>query len=355
MRILTVLFSLILVTACVGPQTTGPQGSSAEIRAEKDKQNALMFQNYMDYYTRLYHLSHPILVKNAEFCGAKTGPTVGISFWNIHSVPNAYKRVMANSGELGEDLVVHSVIPNGPAAKSGLRKGDLLLSINGEPIPRDKNAVKATREMLNKAGFRRSEIAYIRNNTPRTTSIAPVKECDYPVVLDNSAKVNAYADGKSIIVTRGIMRFAESDDELALVVAHELAHNVMGHIQKLKTNVMAGALGGLAVDALLGAAGVGTGGQFSQIGGSLGQQRFSVGFEQEADYVGMYFMANAGYNTGNVANFWRRMAAEGQSSIDHRTSHPSSPERFIAIERTHSEIQNKKARGQKLAPNLAPQ
>ena len=42
----------------------------------------------------------------------------------------------------------------------------------------------------------------------------------------------AFADGTKVFLTRGMMRFAQSDEELALVVAHETAHNIMGHIDK---------------------------------------------------------------------------------------------------------------------------
>ena len=97
---------------------------------------------------------------------------------------------------------------------------------------------------------------------------------------------------------------------------------------------------------------MGTGGQFSQIGGQIGVAQYSVAFEQEADYVGMYFMERAGYSTTGVAHFWRRMAAEGATSVSRRTSHPSSPERFLAIERTQAEIATKKARNLPLVPNL---
>ena len=171
-------------------------------------------------------------------------------------------------------------------------------------------------------------------------------------MLDNSSQINAYADGEKIIVTRGMTRFTESDTETALVVAHELAHNTMQHIDKLKQNTMTGSLGGLVVDSLLGAAGINTGNQFSQLGGALGQQRYSIPFEQEADYVGMYYLARAGYPVTGVADFWRRMAAEGNSSSEVRTSHPTSAERFIALERTEAEIVAKQRNGAPLVPNF---
>ncbi len=115
---------------------------------------------------------------------------------------------------------------------------------------------------------------------------------------------------------------------------------------------MAGSLGGLLIDSLFAAGGVSTGGQFSNMGASIGASSNSIAFEQEADYVGMYFMERAGYSAANVAQFWRRMAAETAQDVTARTSHPTSPERFLAIEATYKEIIQKKATGKKIAPTL---
>jgi predicted Zn-dependent protease len=49
------------------------------------------------------------------------------------------------------------------------------------------------------------------------------------VVLSESDAVNAFADGEKVVITKGMMRFVENDRELSLVIAHEMAHNAMGH------------------------------------------------------------------------------------------------------------------------------
>lgn len=348
------IFGLLsFLTACAGPQTLSPQGSAPEIQAEQAKQKSLAYESFVNAQADLHRISLPILASNAEFCGAKTRPATGISAWNIHTVPAEYRPTAAQLYGLGPDLVVQNVVPDSPGQKSGLQRGDLLLSINGQPIPRGTDAIEVTQSHLNAAGYRPVDISYIRNGAQHKTTLTAIQACDYPVLLDNSSAINAYADGERIVISRGIMRFADHEREVALVVAHELAHNTMGHVQKLQQNVMAGSLGGLAVDVLLGAAGVNTGNQFSRIGGAIGQQRYSVPFEQEADYVGMYYMARAGFPTDQVANFWRRMAAEGQASIDMRSSHPASAERFIAIEQSHAEIEQKRQSNQALRPNIS--
>lgn len=182
-----------------------------------------------------------------------------------------------------------------------------------------------------------------------------MKVCGFPVGIDDKDKeINAHTDGNKIIISRRMLEFVNNDNELALVVGHELAHAALQHVGKATQNAALGQIGGFALDQLLASQGLNTGGQFSQLGGGIAQARYSVAFEQEADYVGMYFMERAGFNTAGVANFWRRMAANDSRTITQRSSHPTSPERFVAIERTQKEIAAKKSAGQKLVPNLKP-
>jgi Zn-dependent protease with chaperone function len=182
-----------------------------------------------------------------------------------------------------------------------------------------------------------------------------LRACAFPLVIDEKDKeINAYTDGNKIVISRKMLNFVHNDNELALVIGHELAHAALNHVGKTTQNVVLGQIGGIAIDQILASQGLNTGGQFASLGSGIAQSRYSVAFEQEADYVGMYFMERAGFNIEGVANFWRRMAANDSRTITQRTSHPTSPERFIAIERTQKEIAAKKKAGERLVPNLAP-
>src|SRR5690606_22864482 len=72
--------------------------------------------------------------------------------------------------------------------------------------------------------------------------------CSFGLVIKGEKGVNAYADGKQAVVTAPMMVFASNDTHLALVVAHELAHNMMQHPQNMGTNVLVGSLLGTVVD-----------------------------------------------------------------------------------------------------------
>jgi predicted Zn-dependent protease len=79
---------------------------------------------------------------------------------------------------------------------------------------------------------------------------------------------------------------------------------------------------------------------------------YSVAFEQEADYVGLYFMTRAGYDSAGAENFWRRMAAENPRNVTAARTHPTTPERFLALAATRDEIAEKQANGLALTPDL---
>jgi predicted Zn-dependent protease len=125
----------------------------------------------------------------------------------------------------------------------------------------------------------------------------------------------------------------------------------MNHVGKQTRNRVVGVLGGLLVGAALGAGQE----QMQQLGNIAGQmtgQVYSQEFETEADYVGMYYLAQAGYRLDTVETFWRRMAAEDPKQIRMGFSHPSTASRFVGIQATRQEITAKAATGVELKPTL---
>ncbi len=342
------------LSGCAAPQTMGPRvtTNNPAVAREAQLQRQLAYRQLVESQGRLYSVSFPIMAANAGFC-PQTHPLGGVVVWNLATVPEEYRRTAKELYNVGERLSLQIVAPGGPADRAGLRPGDVVLSLNGQDIPPGRRGVGLVQQISKQTGYNPSRITYMRQGRTRATRVTPVRACAYPVVLDPRSDLNAYTNGKAIAVTRGMLRFTENDNELAMVVAHELGHITAGHVNKKQQNAMTGMLGGLALDVLLGSLGVGSGGQMTQMGGNLGVSAYSVQFEQEADYIGMYYTERAGYDTAGISDLWRRMAAEtGSAVIDRRRTHPSTPERFVALEQTRAEIEHKKNRGQPLAPNL---
>ncbi|MGH8082448.1 MAG: M48 family metalloprotease, partial [Lysobacter sp.] len=79
---------------------------------------------------------------------------------------------------------------------------------------------------------------------------------------------------------------------------------------------------------------------------------FSRRMEAEADYTGLYMAALAGHDLSQAEQVWREMGINVTASSNKTVAdtHPSSPERFVAIKRTVAEIQAKQQAGQPLRP-----
>ena len=123
------------------------------------------------------------------------------------------------------------------------------------------------------------------------------------------------------------------------------------HIQAQMHNARIVGFGGLLLDGVAAAYGVNTRGTFTRAGMQMGAEHASVAFEAEADYVGMYYLARAGYSTSGVEDVWRKMAVEAPEAIFIKTDHPVTPQRFLAIEAASREIEDKRAKGEPLVPN----
>ncbi|NRA50403.1 MAG: M48 family metallopeptidase, partial [Phaeodactylibacter sp.] len=115
----------------------------------------------------------------------------------------------------------------------------------------------------------------------------------------------------------------------AVVMAHEIAHIVANHGRERISQTLA-AQTGLSLAAI--AAGQGgaslTGDMIMQAAGlatNLGVLKFSRTHEKEADRLGLYFMALAGYNPQEALSFWDRISSSsnGQAPPEFLSTHPS--------------------------------
>jgi hypothetical protein len=143
----------------------------------------------------------------------------------------------------------------------------------------------------------------------------------YELIMLDADELNAFTVGGKVFLLRGIYEFAESDDELAGVLAHEIQHNERGHLnRKLKKHAMAEELFGdaamipLLADQVLLA--------------SFGQKD-----EAECDLHGVSHMVRLGYDGCAVAQFWSRFAEnEDENSVDKLLrTHPYSSDRKKCI------------------------
>jgi len=335
--------------ACYTPQTKPIEIQTSKAALEEKKQRILALELLLKDWNRLNRISYKIMSKAVDLCEGKIRPRTGIYFANRYSFGENFAGTSHSLG-LSEPLQVFQVIESSPVKRAGIRKGDILVSINGLEVSSGEGAHQKLNKKLKTILQSNSPVSIkvVRNQKEILYDVLPEPLCDSQIKLDTRNDiVNALADGENIVVTRGMVQFVEDDIELAYIISHELAHNVRGHINAKRANAIPGIILDLAVYAIFS---VHTGGFFSK----LASTAYSKSFETEADYVGLYMAALSGADIKKAPKFWRRMAAFYPEKINTNflASHPPTPERFLALQKTVEEIQNKIASGRVLKPEM---
>ena len=340
------------LTACATPTTTRPTVSAANLQDEAKAQAQYALRTRLAEEERLQHVALKLFKANADKCPAKRNG-LGVNFANFYSFDSKFRSAARDGLGLAEAPQATFVWTGGAADLAGLTVGDVVTAVQGVAI---KTGPAAMGDLS-----RKLKDALAAGDSVRLTVSGPAGErvlamkgepyCAYEVRLDDSSDINAFADGEAIIVTRGMLRLASTEQELALVVGHELAHNSEGHIGSKRKNATAGMVGGMALDLLLAAGGVNTQGAFGKAGAQAGAGYASAAFESEADYVGLYYMARAQYETKGAADFWRKMSVEAPRSIFMTTSHPTNPDRNLGITAADKEIDERVKAGLPLSPH----
>ena len=150
------------------------------------------------------------------------------------------------------------------------------------------------------------------------------------VLSADQASINAAATFGWVMVSNGMMDFVRSDDELAMIVGHELAHLTEGHVSRGATNAVLLQLGRALAEAAIPGSGLATG-----VVGRMFMNHFNQSQELAADRVGMEYAVRAGYDPAAGEEVMRRMSVEvPESATAHFfSSHPSSVERAAALRR----------------------
>jgi Zn-dependent protease with chaperone function len=155
------------------------------------------------------------------------------------------------------------------------------------------------------------------------------------VIVAGDPSINAGATFGQVAITSGMLNFVKSDDEMATVLGHELAHIEQGHVLK-------GTIGGLALNVLaivletrVPGAGRAAGGV-----GQLFLNHYTQTQEREADQVGLGYAYEAGYDPLSAVEIQERLAVEVPQSMaaGFFNTHPSSVERAVAARERAREL-----------------
>ncbi len=166
----------------------------------------------------------------------------------------------------------------------------------------------------------------------RIAKVSPHPEWDWQFTLLDNDEPNAFAlPGGKVGVNTGLFKVAKNDAQLAAVLAHEVAHAIARHGAERMSQ-------GLLAQGLSTAVGIGTGNagyaQMAAQAATLGIiLPYSRTQEAEADHIGLFYMAEAGYDPREAVALWRNFESlGGAGQPEFLSTHPAPGSRIENLE-----------------------
>ena len=186
-------------------------------------------------------------------------------------------------------------------------------------------------------------ITVVRQNQPITVNVPLTLACAFTIDVGNAQHLNAYADGRRILLTRGLLDWLSNDEDVAVIIAREIAHNVLQHAKQLQQVATLSSV----IDNLL----LFKPDQAAANSGN-GIKIVLEKMDQEADRLALFMLARAGYDLANFVNVMQRLAQAPNASLanSYLTLHPWTESRQSLIQTTINEIRQKQSTKKALVP-----
>ncbi|WP_339929903.1 M48 family metalloprotease [uncultured Brevundimonas sp.] len=323
---------IALGLAAAACSTPAPGGATA---LSGSQEPAARLEALVSLDRRVAAVGYRLTTANIELCASRRD----VAGWTLHAA-NQYSDALrpvaeARFGLDGDRPGILAVADDSPAARAGLAAGDLLIRVNGQNLERGDGSGPPSHDGL-AANVVRLDLALAegpvtldvrRGDTTRTVTLQPTQACSSFFQVDPSDEYNARADGKGVFISSTMAAYAADDDDLAMILGHELAHNVLQHRPPPEP---------LGDPDEIPATALPRGNHWTQ--------------ERDADRVGLYLLARAGFDTDRAPGFLRRFGADNWRVRYAQIGHASAEARARALEEANAEIAAKRAAGQPLRP-----
>ncbi len=312
---------------CVSPAAASSETDIAAYRA-------LLVQDM-----RMAITGYRLASANAPFCNVKARSPG----WILHSARQYPNRETAAQAFLffpSYPIAIAGVVPGGPADKAGLKAGDGLADMpggifhGGEPTVHKPSSELtdhiAARFRSLWAGTEPVTVTFENPLGRREINLSPPPICASDFMISTGNALDAGADGETVRVSYLLADYAADDAQLAAIVAHELAHNILGHRARLDAlNVKRG------------------------IGRLFGKSKAAIlATEIEADQLSVWLMANAGYDPNGAIVFWTRFGRQHGAGIFGAGTHLRWKNRVAIIQTEIDNIAEQGGPNQSLLPPL---
>ncbi len=264
---------------------------------------------------RLGTIGYRLATANAALCTDRA-PVTGMIVHAIDQYGADEQSAAQATFGFETGVAVEAVVPGSVAAKAGVRADDAIVSIAGQPVPvASGSGHVTTRDALarlidSQLADRPLTMVLRRDRRDRTVTLPASPGCRTLFELRIGTGLEAVADGRLVQISSAFLdRFA--DPELAVVVAHELSHNILRHHVRLEAAKVSRGL-------------------FRELGRN---GRIFRRTEDDADRLGVHLLRNAGWDPDTAVTFWRGPGARIDGGIFHSRTHSSSGKRADLIAR----------------------
>jgi len=259
---------------------------------------------------RMNAIGYRLVAANTPFCEPKTAQA-GLLLHGIDQYPDQPTARFALG--FNTPVAVNAVAPESPGAAAGLLPGDDILAINGVKVedispddpaianePLEYRRIAAVNDKLENA-LAQSDVTLdiLRGGEQSQVTLESRLACPSRFQITVNADRSASANGEIVSISSGMAEYFLDDGEFAAVIAHELAHNLLKHRDRLNAQDV-------------------NRGFFGQFGKSAGRIKAS---EIEADRLSVWLMANAGYDPQVAIRFWTRYGKEHGKGIFSASTH----------------------------------
>lgn len=320
---------------CTAVFLFGLIAAATPLRAQADLQvQSLDAMRALD--GRVATIGHRLATANLALC-ADQNWLAGLTLHDLAQYGAGYRSSAIRAFGLDAGPAVLALAAGGPAEQAGMRLDDIILDIEGEAPPQSElpagpsfARMEPILALLDRAladGV--ATFAVRRAGTTLSVRVRADRGCTTRFQLIPSGRLNALADGRYVQVTTAIGNYVVDDDELAAVLAHELAHNILRHRARLDAaGVQRGLLGNFGRNAQL-----------------------IRETESEADRLSIYLLDRAGYDPEAAVRFWERFGRRGLNFIGSPT-HGNWRTRVAALRVEIENVRRSRAAGATPTPSF---
>ena len=272
--------------------------------------------------TVIAQIGYRLATANAPLCDSLQ-PGLGLVLQTPEQYDPGLREEAVRHFRMDGPVGVEAVLPGSPAAAAGIEADDVLVSagpVRFSPAPDGAQAttqglIKVSAQMAGLPADAQLEIHGRRDGEAYVRTVDPVPACRTRFEMLISNGYAAQSDGEMV---QASSRFFQEypEDELAALLAHEFAHNILHHRERMEEM-------GLS---------------FGMLSGFGRNVRYFRETELQADILSVSLLANAGYDPEAIVRFWRKFGPSHASSILLSRSHPHWKDRVATVEKAIADL-----------------